>query len=232
MSGPVFNPWPKTPRLYRDCIITEKIDGTNAAVIIEPGDPTEGQWGWCAGVMYCGQFFKVGAQSRNRIIFPGQDNAGFAAWVHAHAHSLVADLGEGYHFGEWWGSGIQRGYGLPKGEKRFSLFNVTRWATAEFITPRLGVVHTYAVAPFSDQLVHRALDSLRRDGSWMAGGFMRPEGIVVYMPAAGHGFKVTLEGDHLPKTIVNLGREVTELEYELLLDQEPDADWSEMAAAR
>ena len=25
-----FEPWPKTPRLRRDCVITEKIDGTNA----------------------------------------------------------------------------------------------------------------------------------------------------------------------------------------------------------
>lgn len=34
-------------------------------------------------------------------------------------------LGKGYHYGEWWGKGIQRGYGLE--EKRFSLFNVSRW---------------------------------------------------------------------------------------------------------
>ncbi len=32
------------------------------------------------------------------------------------------------YFGEWWGSGVQRGYGLQKGDKRFSLFNVSRWA--------------------------------------------------------------------------------------------------------
>ena len=31
----------------------------------------------------------------------------------------------GRHFGEWWGSGIQRGYGLD--EKTFSLFNAYRW---------------------------------------------------------------------------------------------------------
>jgi hypothetical protein len=30
-----FQGWPKTPRLFRDMIVTEKIDGTNSAVIIE-----------------------------------------------------------------------------------------------------------------------------------------------------------------------------------------------------
>lgn len=30
-----FVPWAKTPRLFRDMTVTEKIDGTNAAVIVE-----------------------------------------------------------------------------------------------------------------------------------------------------------------------------------------------------
>lgn len=29
-----FKAWPKIPRLFRDVIITEKIDGTNAAIHI------------------------------------------------------------------------------------------------------------------------------------------------------------------------------------------------------
>lgn len=29
-----FQAWPKTPRLFRSMIITEKIDGTNGAIII------------------------------------------------------------------------------------------------------------------------------------------------------------------------------------------------------
>jgi len=33
-----FETYPKIPRLYRECIITEKIDGTNAQVVI-PEDP-------------------------------------------------------------------------------------------------------------------------------------------------------------------------------------------------
>ena len=31
-----FTEWPKTPRLFRDMIVTEKIDGTNSAVGIKP----------------------------------------------------------------------------------------------------------------------------------------------------------------------------------------------------
>jgi hypothetical protein len=67
------------------------------------------------------------AGSRSQYITPERDNHGFARWVQDDADELWA-LGEGRHFGEWWGSGIQRGYGLQKGEKRFSLFNVARWA--------------------------------------------------------------------------------------------------------
>jgi hypothetical protein len=55
-----FQPWPKIPRLHRSIVITEKIDGTNACVVISP-DGTE-----------------IAAQSRTRVITPEQDNAGFA----------------------------------------------------------------------------------------------------------------------------------------------------------
>ena len=51
---------------------------------------------------------------------------GFARWVETNRERLITLLGPGLHFGEWWGSGIQRGYGLTKGDKRFSLFNVER----------------------------------------------------------------------------------------------------------
>lgn len=102
-----FVGFPKIARLNREIVVTEKIDGTNAQVeITEDGI--------------------VRAGSRNRYITPEGDNHGFAAWVRDNADDLRR-LGPGRHFGEWWGSGIQSGYGLPKGEKRFSLFNVSRW---------------------------------------------------------------------------------------------------------
>lgn len=100
-----FVPFPKIPRLKRGCIITEKIDGTNAQVVI-------------------GEDGSVRAGSRTRWITPDNDNFGFASWVKQHEEEL-RELGPGQHFGEWWGVGIQRGYGLS--ERRFSLFNATRW---------------------------------------------------------------------------------------------------------
>lgn len=90
------------------CVVTEKIDGTNAQILIEDGKI-------------------VGVGSRNRWIKPGKehDNYGFAGWVEQNEEELLK-LGDGYHFGEWYGCGIQRNYGLK--EKRFALFNSGRWS--------------------------------------------------------------------------------------------------------
>jgi hypothetical protein len=94
-----FREFPKMARLSREIIITEKIDGTNAQIFI--GED---------GEFLCG--------SRTRWITPENDNYGFAKWAYERKDDLIRDLGPGRHFGEWWGQGIQRGYGLK--EKRFS----------------------------------------------------------------------------------------------------------------
>lgn len=177
---PKFEAYPKTPRLRRTVIITEKIDGTNAAVGVQPD-----------GTVY--------AQSRNRLITPGKttDNAGFAAWVDDNADFLRDTLGLGLHFGEWWGAGIQRNYGLHC--KRFSLFNVGRWAGLndydEAHERGLGTVPVLVSGELSDTLIDHALDKLRKYGSYASIGFMNPEGIIVYHTASGQVFKVTLDGD-------------------------------------
>jgi len=93
-----FVGFPKISRLTRDCVITEKIDGTNAQICIKE-DGT----------------FLVG--SRTQWITPEKDNHGFAKWAYANKEELLS-LGVGNHFGEWWGNGIQRGYDLKNGEKR------------------------------------------------------------------------------------------------------------------
>jgi len=127
-TGLVFQPWPKISRLNREIVITEKIDGTNAAIGIGPpaGSVTQveaaGGFAHSYPTMGAG---RVWAQSRTRIITPLNDNFGFAAWVEKHANALRDILGPGFHFGEWWGAGIQRTYGLT--EKRFSLFNTAKW---------------------------------------------------------------------------------------------------------
>lgn len=182
-----FKPWPKIGRLNRDMIITEKIDGTNAAVVIAIGEDGE---------------FHVSAQSRTRTINPGKDdNFGFAGWVQDNHVNLITVLGEGYHYGEWWGKGIQRGYGLA--ERRFSLFNVKRWMGEElWQVPGLDVVPLLDEQPFDTSLINQWIATLRTNGSAAAPGFMRPEGVIAYMPQSNVSFKVTLENDEVPKGLV------------------------------
>lgn len=202
VSAPVveFAPFPKLARLNREFVITEKIDGTNAQVFIP--DLGDGE---------CGQ---VLAGSRKRWITPGDDNFGFAAWVYENAGALAATLGPGRHFGEWWGSGIQRGYGFTDGNRCFSLFNTLRWTELDLIeVPQLSVVPVIAhvrpdegigwrESPAITHYVAAALEDLELHGSQAAPGFMRPEGIVLWHVAANRGFKVTIDNDGTPKSRV------------------------------
>jgi hypothetical protein len=181
-----FKPWPKIARLNRDITITEKIDGTNAAIVI-----TEG------GI--------VGAQSRNRLITPEDDHMGFAAWVDDNRAALISTLGPGHHFGEWWGQGIgPRKYGLD--HKRFSLFNTSRWTDQLdgliSMVEGLYVVPVLYEGPYGHWPIGDALETLAVLGSRAAPGFMDPEGIVVFHHHANMMFKVTLKGDEVPKGAV------------------------------
>lgn len=186
-----FIEFPKMARLSREAIITEKIDGTNGCIFI--GGSGE---------------FLVG--SRTRWITPESDNHGFARWAYDHKEELLK-LGPGRHFGEWWGCGIQRGYGQK--EKWFSLFNVVRWVrhdqTPQQIPtgdPRqvkmqdvlpecVGLVPVLHRGPFCTMDAYNHLRALEHSGSYAAPGFMNPEGIVVWHTAANIGFKKTLGGD-------------------------------------
>ncbi len=189
-----FTPFPKMPRLSREVVITEKLDGTNASILIAPGYAGEANviHSWFDEatttdmVMYAG--------SRTRWITPENDNYGFAAWVVANAETL-RELGQGHHFGEWWGAGIQRRYG--KSEKSFSLFNVHRWAESR--PACCSVVPVLYTGLFTTDAVEAAITKLASEGSVAAPGFMDPEGVVVYHTAAGIGFKKTVKKDEQPK---------------------------------
>lgn len=201
MNTLTFTAWPKIARLNRRIVITEKIDGTNAAVGVLDAAAQAELGIWTPGVDDAPEPL-VYAQSRTRIITPDDDNFGFAKWVADHAPALAAALGPGLHFGEWWGSGIQRGYGLVNGDKRFSLFNTERWAQPEARESLLGLdgdavrpVPVLYEGPYSPQHIEAAVEHLRELGSKAAPGFMQPEGIVVYHTAARTMFKVTLEKD-------------------------------------
>jgi len=216
-----FIKFPKIARYDRNIIITEKIDGTNAQIYIGcghddlPDAKPVGDW----------DEWGIWAGSRNRWLTPEKDNHGFAKWVAANQQDLIAHLGPGLHYGEWWGQGIQRKYGLD--HHRFSLFNVIRWNP--------DMYHQFKVGPWIESIGKKggpdqpkpwneppdcchvvpvlytgpwivgdgigtpatisALLGLQVYGSTAAPGFAKPEGIVIYHPQGHILFKATLDDD-------------------------------------
>lgn len=202
-----FEAWPKIGRLRRDMVITEKLDGTNGQISIRP-ELTENdhsvyvhpQLDW--EVVTDNGIYYIRAGSRNKWIAPGkQDNAGFAGWVRENADVLVELLGEGRHYGEWWGQGIQRRYDME--HKQFSLFNVGRWNDAMFYDSgvTINVVPTLYEGPFRTDSIKNVVDQLEYNGSVAAPGFMDPEGVIVFHTASQVSFKQTIKGDDAPKSV-------------------------------
>lgn len=152
-----FSPWPKTPRVGKRepwITITEKMDGTNACIVIEGGEI-------------------VGIQSRNRFIAPGDDNFGFAKWVAENADELVK-LGHGKHYGEWTGPGIQKNpHGLS--EKAFYLFNTDR--PVETLPDCVKQVRVLYHGPRYGAAVEEAMLTL---SEYAAERGYTPEGVVVF----------------------------------------------------
>lgn len=194
-----FQPFPKIPRLFRDMVVTEKLDGTNAAVVIvEQSVDAQRAMRGTGGYAVVQSGYYVCAQSRKRFIAPGQDNAGFAGFVWEHADELAEALGPGTHYGEWWGQGIGRKYGMD--HKRFSLFNVKRWGQTDFPAFGLDTVDTVpmlATWTMDTATVEKQLALLREEGCQhpAALGFRPAEGVVVFHTAGGCLFKATIEGD-------------------------------------
>lgn len=157
------------------CVITEKLDGTNAQILIEDGKI-------------------AGVGSRQRWIKPGKetDNYGFARWVQDNEEELLK-LGEGQHFGEWYGSGIQRAYGRTGNDKRFALFNTGRWSDASVRPSCCECVPVLYAGEFTRQAVNETMQKLADEGSRAAPGFMRPEGIIIYLPGPRILLKETYE---------------------------------------
>lgn len=206
-----FQEFEKISRLNREVIVTEKIDGTNGQVHIRPAEGSELEMGYDTQVDIGGMPHYIRAGSRNRWVLHlgSDDNNGFGRWVYQHAHELAA-LGPGAHFGEWWGAGIQRKYGLT--EKRWSLFNVGRWVDSH-VPPFAPLGEKQQIAPACCHVVpilsegiglhdavQHALNRLRTEGSLAAPGFMKPEGIVAFHTHARTLFKVTLERDEEHKS--------------------------------
>lgn len=228
----IFRAFAKMPRLHREVVITEKLDGTNAQITIAPRDVVWAclkaheqeaeacpQYATAEHVIAQQGDLVMLAGSRTRWIrpkAPGErgdpDNHGFAAWVAQNASELFK-LGLGTHYGEWFGAGINRGYGLQ--EKRFALFNTARWLarvgepgavnaeTGEVIFC-CHVVPTIWRGTFDSFDVQSCVEMLRSHGSFAVPGYRNAEGIVVFHTAANHCFKVTLENDAAPKGVPGL----------------------------
>ena len=172
----------KVPRWNREILVTEKIDGTNGMIYINPITN------------------EIKAGSRNRWLSLGNDNYGFALWVEKNKDFLIETLGHGHHYGEWWGQGIQRNYGLN--HKRFSLFNVHRWKDINGYD-KANSIDLYCVPTlWEGHLKEFTQGYILRDlvyhGSY-ACPYMNPEGIVILHKASGNLYKVTLEHDEKGK---------------------------------
>ena len=156
-----FVAWPKIPRaVLGTIVITEKLDGTNACVIVQDNEI-------------------VGVQSRKRMLNVGKDtdNYGFAQHVFDNQEKFL-ELGEGSHYGEWTGLGIQGNpHCLP--EKRFFLFNTRRWGEHNPPPEGIYVVDVLYQGEYSHEVVDATMNSLL-ESSKEAG--YKPEGCVVYFP--------------------------------------------------
>lgn len=193
-----FEAWPKTSRMFRDIVVTEKIDGTNAAIIFEDGVTISDKYVLDAAPLRSDEIWDgkkivhVGAQSRKRLVTPESDNFGFAKWVHDNAQELYGILGPGRHFGEWWGKGIQKGYGQDS--RHFYLFNTGRYEDVNVV---IGGSHVAPVpviysGMFDQQEIVMAADYLHRNGSIVAPNYGgEPEGVCIYHTQSGKVYKYT-----------------------------------------
>lgn len=197
-----FKAFPKMPRWSRDISITEKIDGSNASVLIHELPEGEETPAWVALdpylIAHVGRRL-VYAGKRTAWCTPDKDNFGFATWVKDNAGELVK-LGPGQHFGEFWGPGIQRRYNIA--EKRFSLFNVGRWDGVKQTPPACcHVVPVLYQGPLVEGVVTDVVAKLAHTGSIAAPGFMDPEGVMIFHVASGQTFKKTIKNDEAPKSL-------------------------------
>lgn len=202
-----FRAWGSTPRLNRTIRISEKIDGSNAAVCIDTEAPSSldfDQYTWVNVEEPEGTVtYYVWAQSRSKVISPGKqtDNYGFAAYVHNNAHLLAEYLGAGRWFGEWAGLGIQKAYPTAT-EKTFWLFPQDHLPDAAFEND--GPLYSFAPILYEGPYDHgypidEVLTELHQSDSIAYPG-CDAEGIIVEWLQARLKFKITLVGDEQPKS--------------------------------
>lgn len=185
-----FKSYPKIEQLGKLYMtITQKIHGTNAQVYIKE--------------LQFGTGFNVFAGSRTRWLTPEDDNHGFCKWVDENSKELMKVLGEGRHYGEWCGKGINNGEGLST--KSLVLFdwwkytNVEKYPFYPFLSESL-LIRTVPVlykGPFSYEKINECMELLKSEGSRLTpvGWFMKPEGIVIDIN--GQKFKKVFEQEDI-----------------------------------
>jgi hypothetical protein len=155
--------------------ITQKLHGSNSQILIYQKE--DGSLDLVCGI-------------RTRWVYPHSDNYGFATFVHQHKEEFITKLGLGRHFGEWVGPGINSGEGLK--EKTLVLFDALRWE-GHPLPPRTVLVPVLYLGDLDLTRVDGVMDDLKKDGSKLVPGFMRPEGIVVQF--AGLRFKKVFDAE-------------------------------------
>lgn len=179
-----FKAFPKIEALKKaGMVITQKIHGTNAQINIIPiPENIEEASEWMIKGQYPsfevdGKYFAIFCGSRTRWIYPGDDNYGFATFVHSNAEEFIRKLGPGRHDGEWAGPGVNSGEGLD--QKTFVLFDFWKYPPERPLPPQTVVVPVLYQGPMDLQQIDKVMTELKTTGSKLALGFMRPEGIVV-----------------------------------------------------
>lgn len=218
-----FKSWGSTPRFHKGLHITEKINGTNAGVSVQGfsyGHHVQNEIPGDAILVVDDEKnveYLVRAQSRKRIITPDNDNFGFAKWVWENADGLANLLGYGYHYGEWYGEGIQ-GNDLAVQGRWWALFNTWHWGAMPHVERLLdsGIPNITHVPILHDEQKHgpadwttipKALEILNTRGS-RADGYMTlpnahkmdfhvegPEGIIVWQRETRQRYKILLKED-------------------------------------
>ena len=169
-----FKKFESIERFNSNITITEKVHGTNAQIIIDD-----------AG--------NIQAASRTRLIYPGNDNFAFALFVEQNKVELIEALGPGRHFGEWYGSGINSGYGMKNGERKLALFY--QYPKEKPLPPQVTMVPILYEGPFIEGIVEQTMNKLKTEGSAIQPGFMRPEGVVIRFGRNGAMFKKVFEAE-------------------------------------
>jgi hypothetical protein len=204
---PKLKRWSTAPELFGSATLTELLDGHTIGIHVEvlKRNPRSGEVTVRDGdVMRVdpvggAQFFRVWVQNRERMVTPDQrDVQGVAAWVKAHAGAIAETLGPGIHFGEWWGYKICRGYGLPAGDRRFSLFNTARWGFIDGTqVPSLYTVPVLWEGPLEDNwnTVREQMDKLHEQGSSAVPGYRYPAGVLLYHASADAMMRHVFKGE-------------------------------------